>query len=273
MDFDLEITFTGICAFVENADPRAEPRVCVVMPSTNIGGERNARDDEPLCSHDSYIEQGFGFASVKTPLKGQRVTFDYQMGVSSPGNPPLPSLPIATYNSVGLINVEDSGVLNKTDPSMVYISRPPSEPVAAQALLSNGYLSLTPEGNRWAIDPTDPNGVRVAHELTVTLKGLERAAAILSSFDGSQTRRVDLRPPTGVPTTALRIVNTCGRSTYSSGKRAYRDRDFKWYYEFLKDPDTISLGNGDLPIPRFVFGALIGGNNCFPSRLQPASIQ
>ena len=68
MSFNLKIIITGICAFVENDN--GEGPVCVVMPS--LSG-RKASDDEPLCPHYSYIEQGTGSSAIQTPLERQRV--------------------------------------------------------------------------------------------------------------------------------------------------------------------------------------------------------
>jgi len=255
--FDLKITITGICAFVENSLPTG-PRVCVVMPSTDC--DRNAADDEPLCPHESYIEQGLG----RMPLRGHRIRFDVvELG---PPNPTINlPLPIATSTDVGLINLIDSGVQNPPDPSVV-LAAPPA-PVMAQLILDKGSVVAVPEGRHWFFDPTGPR-VQVAHEMVITLNQLGGAAIILQPFNGSRSTTLDLTPPAGIPTVALRIVNTCRRGT--SFKRARRDRDFKWYYELLVQPSSITTSE-DLPIPRVDFD-MIGGNNCFPTRLGTAPI-
>lgn len=265
MAFDLELTITGICAFMQNEITSGRYRVCVVMPSTDT--EKNALDDEPLCRHECCIEQGYGFARTKTSIKEQRVTFEYQAFES---NPPLDRLPIATYDYLGLLNLKDTGVNNPTDPRMVSFSKPPALPVMAQIFLDNGWLGLSDPEGHWTIAPGDPHGVLAAHEVIITLRGLERARAILQPFDGSRPTSVDLTPSTGISTVAVRFVNACARSTSYPTGGAWRDRDFKWYYELLENPGSIIRDNEDLQIPRFVPPPLIGGNNCFPARLEPA---
>lgn len=275
MAFDLELTVTGICAFVQNEITSGRHRVCLAMPSTDI--EKNALDDEPLCPHECYIEQGYGFARTKTSIKEQRVTFEYRE-LDPEANPPLDRLPIATYDDPGLLNLIDTGVDNRTDPSMVSFSRPPSLPVMSQIFLDKGWIDLSDDEGHWAIAPNDPRGVRAAHEVIITLRGLETARAVLQPFNYYLSTYIDLTPSAEISKVALRIVNTCERSVYPRStsyptRSPRRDRDFKWYYELLKDPGSIIEGNKDLQIPRYMSPQLIGGNNCFPARLEPASFQ
>lgn len=257
MTFNLEITITGICGFVENSKGTI-PRVCVVMPSDV---NRSAHDDEPLCPHECYIEQGYGFARTKTSILGQRV--DFVVGGQS--DPPI-KLPIATNDDIGIISVADSGIKDPVNPGVV--SMPPRETlVKAQVLLNYGIVDVMEAGGHWAIMEGDQNGVRVAHELRVTLRGLDSAILWLYPFTREQPTAVNFTPPAGISTVALRIVNTCVRKTYLPRRESLRDRDFKWYYQLLTQPLGGSLGNKDLPIPRFLRGSLIGGNNCFPGHL------
>jgi hypothetical protein len=259
MSFNLEITFTGICGFVSNSDPdlKKVPRVCVVMPSTDVG--RNAIDGEPLCPHECYIEQGYGFALTKTSLKGKRLKFQFD-------SEPI-TLPMAMHDVPGLIEVSKSGNNpGNVDPSVVSNKIPPLGYVMSQVWINAGTPDVkTASKSHWVIDPNDTAGVLVAHELRFTLASLTKASALLSPFDESQVVNIDLTPSTGVSTVALRIVNTCARGT-SFQYDAYRDRDFKWYHE-LMDPNTVSLDpSRDLNIPRSLRD-FIGGNNCFPAFL------
>ncbi|MFL6233643.1 MAG: hypothetical protein ACJ76N_10960 [Thermoanaerobaculia bacterium] len=264
MLFNLEITITGICAFV--ADDRGAGPVCVVMPSTDI--DRNSLDDEFLCPHVSYIEQGYGFLSTKTPLKRYRVSFH----ITERGtvNPPITSIQAADINTVGLLDIAKSGINNITDQAMV--SGKPPETVATQVILRKGSVGFTSDGRSWDFNPAG-QGVLAAHEVIVKINGLESAEAILTPFDAGQSTTINLKPPEGISTVALKIVNTCARKV-APQQEAKRDRDFKWYYELLDQnhPGPISLGNGDLLIPRMVSMQFIGGNNCFPSLLPDARI-
>jgi hypothetical protein len=257
--FDLKITITGICAFVENSLGTG-PRVLVVMPSTDV--DRNAADDEPLCPHESYLEQGL----TRFPLKGYRVSFDVQEDGLLNLPIPLP-LPIATSDNVGLINFGDSGYPGDPDPDMVSVSSVPKAPVITQIELENGSIGFIPEGRKWQLNTARP-GVAVAHEVVVTLAQLKSASMILKAFNGSQST-VDLTPATTASKVELKIVNTCRRSI-SPVSDPHRDRDFKWYYELLAP--AIGILSDDLPIPRTGV-SLIGGNNCFPTRLGVAQIQ
>ncbi len=260
--FDLKITITGICAFVENSRGTG-PRVLVLMPSTDV--DRNAADDEPLCPHESYIELGL----TRFPLKGYRVSFVQEGGLQ---NLPIPlPLPIATPENVGLINFEDSGYPGVPDPDMV--SSAPKAPVVAQLELEKGSIGFVPARNKWHLNPARPD-VQVAHEVVVTLSQLDKAKVLLKSFNGSGSMEMDLTPAsTAIQTVSLKIVNTCKRITAPVGNPR-RDRDFKWYYELIassankaSSPDSRAASTSDdLPIPRTDF-PLIGGNNCFPTRL------
>jgi hypothetical protein len=257
MAFDLEITFTGICGFVSNsnADLSKIPRVCVVMPSTDVG--RNAIDGEPLCPHECYIEQGYGFAITKTSLKVKRLKFQ--------SDPAPIDLPTAKKDTPGLIDVsQSSGYSIQIDPSVV--SKAPPDHVMSQIWINAGTPEVKAAQSHWVIDPAPAAsaGVRVAHELKLTLASLTDAHALLSPFDESQVMDINLTPPTGVSTVALRIVNTCVRGT-SFQYDAFRDRDFKWYYELMKIQSGLDLSL-DLNIPRSRRD-FIGGNNCFPAFL------
>jgi hypothetical protein len=265
MSFDLEITISGICAFVENSNGQGP--VCVVMPSVDT--DRNAVDDEPLCPHVSYIEQGFGFSTTKTYLKRQRVSFKLEED-GSYTNADITSIRVATQDIVGLLDIVNTRVNNKTNKDVVALSVAPPAPVMNQVVLTKGSVSFTYDGSRWDFNPQGP-GVLAAHEVVILVSRLKSAHAILEPFDGGSSTVVSLSPPTGTETVALKIVNTCARSVYPLGE-ARRDRDYKWYYELLEDYQSISLGNEDLAIPRLVSFPLIGGNNCFPSHLSPAPI-
>ena len=229
------------------------------MPGTDV--DRNAADDEPLCPHESYLEQGL----TRFPLRGYRVSFSVQEEEGSQNLPlPLP-LPVATSDNVGLINFKDLGFPGDPDPDMVSVTSAPKAPVVAQIELENGSLSFVPEGRKWNLNPAKPD-VAVAHEVVVTLAQLKSATMTLKPFNGAQST-VDLTPTTAT-SVELKIVNTCKRSI-SPVKDPHRDRDFKWYYELLSPPAGIL--SDDLLIPRTGV-SLIGGNNCFPTRLGVAQI-
>ncbi|HKI04201.1 MAG TPA: hypothetical protein VKK31_19640 [Thermoanaerobaculia bacterium] len=253
MAFDLDILITGICAFVEN---KSSTKICVVMPSTD--NYKSALDGEVLCPHEGYIEQNYAFG--RTPLRWQRLSFDIKGGDND-----YIKLPVASKNDLGLIDLKDSGVMKETNPDIV-LDTPP-ETVLAQVCLDRGGVELT-DGGVWTFDP---KGVvvelKVAHEITIKLKQIESAEAILKPFNGGKPITIKINPAR-FPSAALRVVNTCKLSAKPGEGYLRRDRDFKWYYELLKDFSSSELYSADLQIPRYKTGALIGGNNCFPSRLE-----
>src|SRR5437588_49073 len=85
MAFDLELTFTGIAAFIPNPyysdGDEYEVPVYVIMPG--VEGAKDALDDEPLCPHNSYIEPGV-MGLARTSLKGTIVSFDLDYGGTTP---------------------------------------------------------------------------------------------------------------------------------------------------------------------------------------------
>jgi len=267
MGFELRVTIAGICAFVENKN-EVGPRVCVVMPSAD--SYRNALDDEVLCPHESYIEQGFAFG--RTYLTKQRVKFIVGGGDNKPIELPLKT---ATKDKTGLIDLKCSPIfstLPDTDPSIVYTSKQPAQIVMAQILLEKGSITFPQQNYFWDFCPNSERpGFLPAHEVVVTLAGLDCAKIVLEPFSGYGSFTIDVTPRLGISKVDLRIVNTCEKLNYPF-KEPYRDRDFKWYYELVSNSGDALKKNGDLPIPRFKIPQLIGGNNCFPARLEPAPI-
>src|SRR5215208_2068902 len=162
MAFNLEITLTGICAFVKHTHPEGQ-RFCVVMPSTET--DRNAVDDEPLCPHECSVEQGYGFALVKVPLVRKRLVFN---DFPKENNPALTALPTATHDRLGLIDITDSGFNHNTNPAVV--SENPPDYVMAQVFLERGYPYMIPADSLWTLNPNNPISLHVAHEVKIELR-------------------------------------------------------------------------------------------------------
>jgi hypothetical protein len=253
MAFDLELTFTGIAAFIPNPyySDGAEDEVpfYVIMPG--VEGAKDALDDEPLCPHNSYIEPGV-MGPARTSLKGTIVSFDLDYGGETP-NYQATALPKELINLGTLLDklcVVDFDVLEPDSPP-----RPAS--VMTQILLPEGDFDKNLDLGCWCIDPLGQgNGItgQIAHVVSIKWTSLEKARMIIADMDGTDEIEKCWSQENGV--ISLSFVNTCKETPdLLKPYKARRDRDFKWYYELLTKParDEIValLENQDLPIPRY----------------------
>jgi hypothetical protein len=273
MPFDLHLSFTGIAAFVQITE---DTPVWVVMPG--LDGPKDALDGEPLCPHNSYIE----LDGKMTSLKGQVVTFDLAYaGSPSHGSSYLPYELIDMQVLLGELCVIDRAIVAQTSP-------PRPAFVMTQVLLPPGEFSTVKEYG-WSIDQVDASyGAQIkgtlAHVVTLTIKNLTSAKALLEAMDGTGTTCIDLTPPGASSDVNAQLVNTC-KELGPSEERTWRDRDFKWYFELLEKEVKLAIveliENEDLPIPRYtpednVYSArfrqnilvvTVGGHDCFPAQM------
>jgi hypothetical protein len=270
--FDLEIRFTGICAFVPNLDPTGTYSLCVVMPGDDH--DRDAIDGERLHKHEAFVRffaaepppPPFpGPAPLKEyPLKNCRVAL--QVGSGS-GRPVLPG-GFSPY----LLDLPDLiGSYAEIDPAIVN-SNPPDPPVVVQVLLGVGTISYLPDSTaRWTIAKLDNGNTRsnveLVHEVVLKVTAVTSASLHGASFDGATPIDIDLNPATVPGSAFVRIENVCnGGATQTDN-----DRDFKWYHELLVYPQRQAIAtelrrdNKDLPIPRVV--GVGGGQDCFGAKL------
>jgi hypothetical protein len=287
MSFSLQLSFTGIVAFIQLIEYGP---VYLVMPG--LEGAKDALDDEPLCPHNSYIELDKRYAEVpltpgknfdRTSLKGQVVTFQlaYEAGTPNAATD-LPDELIDMQVLLGELCILNQDVLARTSPPrpafvMTQVELPPGE-----------YTGHSDAAEEWSIDQVDPRyGEAIddvlAHEVWLTITNLTAASAILTPMDGATPPvALALTPKDGNANVYAQLVNTC-KEVPDSEPRTYRDRDFKWYFELL-DHDikkTIAdlIGYDDLPIPRYVatyesrekeskhVTSANGGHDCFPAQM------
>src|SRR5437588_6247678 len=145
MSFDLEVRFTGICAFVPNKDRAATYQWCVVMPGGD--GARFALDDELLCPHTSWIDSPDGSVALpETPLRGMRVRFKVTPEKASGG--PAGKAPKSSASLADLRDV--CGAYLSLDPAI--FSFPPRGDIMTQVLLGKQDLDFSLGGTVWQID-------------------------------------------------------------------------------------------------------------------------
>jgi hypothetical protein len=271
--FDLDIRFTGICAFVPNLDAAGRYSLCVVMPGSDQ--PRNAIDGESLQPHVAFV--GFFPAepplhpqpSKQVPLKHCRVALDVS---PRSGRPILPGI-----SSPYLLDLPDLIGTHAVIDAAIVDSNPPDPPVMAQVLLGDGKISYLPDITaKWSIEKLDNGNARskvdLVHQVVLSLTSVTDARLIGTTFDGSRFIDIDLNPATVPGAAVVRIVNFCRVAPLP----AKSDRDFKWYHELLVDGgkqairDELGSGNNqDLPIPRATLSSLLvgGGQDCFPASL------
>lgn len=269
--FNLQVSFTGICAFFNNTDPTKPLSVCVVMPGDVDGCE--AIDDELLCQHQSFLVTEEDSDSRVLPMIALRDTQVFFKGPS----PSLVTLPKSTsYGALGDLQLVTSGY--QFDPRIA--SDDPPHVVSSQVFLSFGTLDIAASNLYWDVDPvqgSSGSGIsncNLTHSVIWTAQNLTDLMLVLHPFHGVE-KAIDLSPVSAEsfpPTVKLSIVNSCkiipDLPLYTPV--AYRDRDFKWYFELLDSASRTkirsALQNGkDLPIPRFHSqGTLVGGGaDCY----------
>jgi hypothetical protein len=290
MAFSLELTFTGIAAFVQTDE--AAP-IYVIMPG--LEGAKDALDGEALCPHNSYIEPNVepclhkkvdpGVSFHRTSLKGKFVrfelTFDASASASSSSYLPDSLIDMKVLLGDTLCSV-NRDVLARTSP-------PRPSFVMTQVLLQpNGKFDACKEYG-WSVDQVDedygaPVNGPLAHAVTVTYSNLSKAVAILEPMDGAAPTTIDLAPGANVQWSYVSLVNTC-KDLDPQETTSLRDRDFKWYFELLDEDSKLTIanliGNDDLPVPRYIpkGGVIIvesaspfvvienGGHDCFPAQM------
>lgn len=273
MSFDLEVRFTGICAFVPNLDttPGAY-RMCLVMPGGD--GARFALDDELLCPHTSWIESPDGSVTLpKTPLRGMRVRFNVTFEDPSTSS----EVEFPTGGGVDLADLEKvCGDYLNLDPAI--FSFPPRGDIMTQVLLREGELDYYANETQWDIDPPLTGGTAtknqtLTHEVILHLNLLSKATLVLEPYTGGLIE-ISLAPSSGGGGLGkVRLANGCKDARPSvTSEQALRDRDFKWYYELMDEATRLEIvadlgtQSTDLPLPRYSHAHLLGGQDCFPVR-------
>ncbi len=230
MAFNLEVTFSGICAYVPNADDGSKDRICLVMP----GGEGFfALDNECLCPHVSYVESSAGSATSfsRSSLGGYRVRFEIYPKENNNGVVVMPE-DIALNKPAELAKMESAIAKPETDPDIVDVD--PPRVVLTQIMLGMGKLSLANYDHKWRIRSLEGEYYEsyLAHDVILSLKGLDAASLEFEALGGRKGRLpLRLTPSDAGGQVRIKMANSC---TYAElNKEPPRDRDFKWYYNLL----------------------------------------
>ncbi len=268
MPFDLRVVFTGVCAFVRNADNTKKTKACVVLPDgrdTKLFKEEESADGRPLRRHRGFLQFKashftalagnqdplFPDADVIWYLDRHRLTF-LTMPADRKRKP-------VSFTEVGTNRIANLDMIvpkfSELDPDA--LGEQPPATVLAQVLLYEGSLSTNQDFRRWVFPPTLAGRVlnpALSHEVILTIPGLDQVDVIASPFEeGRPATRWSLTGPDKSEVT-ITVANLCDDNPLR-WETAERDRnpdeDFRWYYRLLAPGAQTDLNNDlrGLPFP------------------------
>lgn len=294
MSFNVEISFSGICAFVPNQDQDREVKMLVVLPDgrgrpSAIGsGVELATaffSKKEIKRHTGYVSfspadlSGADRSKIADDLTGVWLLDRHRIVLSSSGasNPYKEDVPIADLGEV----VPEFGV----ETSLV---GPTPSGVVAQVLIDQGSLEGVESPTSWTFPTSFTGGLPEAraftHEVILKLNDLEEFALKCTSMDGepAKDRMWQFHRDSG--TVKIVIANLCDDNPLrwpTTKSEVPPDEDFELYYEFLfnafdKARILGRLKGLRLPIPHpEVDDAAGAGNgqgvNCVPTKTSPVS--
>jgi hypothetical protein len=285
--FDVQISFTGICAAVpDDPDLSSSTRACVVMPgfepvTKEVKDRTKALDETPLCPHQPYVRFDLNNAAesaatgeVNLRLNRRRLRF-----AIDETQPSLNRFHVVGDGGSSIFNLlqlksaaPDNCVL---DPKC--IGDQPPNLVQGQAVLDRGELKASVKTNAWRFPPT-LGGQAVAHYcaryVVLELRRLNHFALITESFDGTSRQTISLFPAVGKDSVFVKVTNSCidypdpqweAKDNYDS----VPDVDFRWYYHLLPEPSKKAIIDRlqGLPLPYpYPVGhtEYINHGNCWP---------
>ncbi len=279
---NLKITFTGICAFVTNADTTKRCKAIALLPDGDgtdpIVG--NALDGAGLRRHRAYITfkakylQGAQGLSENLEiiryLKAERIT------IRPTSSESLTTL-VTNLNSIAdLVKIVPG--YSDVDPVLL-LPNPPRNRLAAQVLFEHGSLEGTDPALEWIFPNTlskqDFVAGGLSHEVELNIPTLTSADLIIKKFDSSS---MEILTFIGGPkdTVEIMIANLCDTNPLrweTVTDPVPPDEDFRWYYELVSDRPglTTQLRELDLPIPYPVGKPNGQGMNCLGARPKPAT--
>ena len=274
---ELKVTFTGICAFVENADTSRRCKTVVLLPDgardTTSAGK--ALDGCDLRRHRAYIKfkartlkgvQALGLSDsldILRYLMAERVTV----------RPTGTVTPLQT-NLSKVANLDDV-IPGYSDLNSVYLGAQP--PLAAQVLLENGSLTGADPQYEWSF----PNTVSAAnivsgglsHEVVLTIPALTSADLLITRFNSTTPEIITFvgEPNESVEVTVANLCDTNPLRWKTINSSLPPDDDFRWYYQLVARPVDLErqLFGLNLPVP-FPVRALPNGQgmNCLGGRMR-----
>lgn len=285
MDFDLRVTFTGLCLHVIHPDTK---KVTVLQPDCRVKVSAKHEDGKDGIPHAGYLS--FDLAHLDTGIQGleavdgppRQVVFRFdrhEVGFGLPEEPMedastgLPAFEGIAPESGNAKREAPLPEFENPDQSRLQLKKgllgpnPPQE-LLMRVVLTGGTLRGDPEGS-WSF----PNHINPEREEyrgefsdTViwkrTVRGQAGLTATFTGLDGQGETSIPLRPlpqPDGSMGIALKIANLCsdnpleweefGTPEPSGGS----DLDFKWLYRLVEVPGrslkSFVPKDKELPVP------------------------
>jgi hypothetical protein len=287
MSFDLEVRFTGICAFVPESDfnGTSQPqRVLAVLPYgffEDVSRPRDAADATALRRHRAMVQikaenlSGLTNSKLDATLtwyfENQRLTFRPTDGPTS----------LKTHDLSNIINMEVVAPnFAKVDPAKLDPTLGGQE--VTQVLIDRGELTQEAPANEfWTFAPNplsmDTSVTQISSAIILTIPGLSKIELVAQPLGGG-TSLVQELIPTG-PKISITIANLCESNPIlwpTKNFKALPDQDFKWYFQLLSATDRIdlirTLRGFSLPIPRPLGIPNGQGADCSPAKMAPTPI-
>jgi hypothetical protein len=293
MAFNVEISFTGICAFIPNQDSTRDVKMCVALP--DVRGEKSLENPNfvrpPASSFArKRLKRHMGFMNfspadlsavdagkVSDDLVGTWLLDKHRVVIKASGapNPYENHAPLADLGKVAPgLNV-DTDLVSETPRSVV-----------AQVLIDQGLLNGASNLGSWTFPTTlsggSPEARAIASEVVLSLKDLDKFSLQCTSIIGDTTKDRTWEFHRNSGTVKIVIANLCDENPLrwpTTKEEAEPDEDFELYYELLFNAfDRFSLQGKllglSLPIPFPATGAAAGngqGVNCVPAQTGPVS--
>jgi hypothetical protein len=299
-EFDVEVRFSGLCAFVPDDELAKAKKLCVVLVN-GAGADvynrhHKALDKEFLRVHRGIVRIPCTNLSPVVSLPEEptvfwylrpktRISFRTQPTAASEGNLMFDLSPTQESNSssfgwvASMEKILDAPC--EIDPDA--LSPMPSEKILAQVLFRGGSVATTnlPTTTEWQYKPnlaaTLYDQRYFAHGVSVFFRGVTEASMEVTDFETGQRSSIPLTPD-AKRTALVEISNMCRDNPLEwegLPDPAVTDDDVRWYYELLDANSTttlqklLDLRRVSLPVP--VPGGEGAGPDCSPFSFKAAA--
>jgi hypothetical protein len=302
--FDVEVVFSGLCAFVPDDDLPKAKKLCVILVNGASGTTTELNLDPPpipLKALDGKILRRH-FGLVRVPFSnlakgneppetaealwylkpGTRLSFRTDPPEASQGGVKIDLSDPKGKNKTSFKWVADmNGIIGQgAAVALGALSPTPPENILAQVLLKGGEVQTTfLPLEIWKFMPklksTKKNyQTQLAHRVSVFFRSVTKASLIATDTNTGKRKPLELKPD-GSGRVKVHISNMCDQNPleWSAAGPIPKDEDVRWYYELLSDEVRSfvkgKLAKTGLPIPWP--HASGGGPDCSPHTLAKAN--
>ncbi len=279
MSYTFRVWFSGLCHFVENRDPNARCRLCVVLPMAK--GQDNRRDHIAgiygvsrkldACGN-MRIMKGTKILAADD-LERHRVVFD----MTRADDVPVSSLVTASFSQVGVMFMEDIAG-GYADENIEVVSLKPPATVTAQILLESSSVTYDPLLSvlrEWHLPATltdIPTRIPVADPVYVDISNVRRVQLIAQNMDDEHAAPITKELAAVGDVIEIFVTNRCDNEDEDvkdedvelrwEGKNSLIwmqvDKDFAYNYKMLHPSTSAAIekllpkdgkGNPIYPLP------------------------